>query len=509
MMAAAQRLDPTPLLAELLVGLDIATGLPEVAVAGLQLDSRQLRSGEVFVALQGTRMHGITHLDQAVAAGAVAVLAEPAVYCDAAELRRRGEIHGIPVIPVPRLSHHLSAIAGRFYGEPARDLRIIGVTGTNGKSSVTHMLAEALPQPWCCGLLGTLGYGFPGRLQPGTHTTPDAIRLQAELRELRGQGASAVAMEVSSHALHQHRVAAVPVHTAVFTNLTRDHLDYHGDMHRYGEAKAALFRRRELQGAVLNLSDPFGRRLYLELRGRALQLTGYGWGELSDRPALWVSGTGFEPHANGFRLGVRSSGGTATLSSRLLGRFNAENLLATLAVLLSWDVPLAEAVERLAGVHPIEGRMQSHGGHGKPTVVVDYAHTPDALAQALRSLRPHCPGRLSAVFGCGGERDRGKRPLMGRVAEEHADLVALTDDNPRHEDGEQIVAEILAGMARPENVLVERDRSRAIRGAVAAASAGDLILVAGKGHETFQQVGDLRLPFSDAEQVNAALEAWR
>jgi len=508
-MMAARIAAAMPVLTHLLEGLAGPGSVPALPVAGLALDSRQVVAGTVFVALKGTRGHGIEHVAEAARNGAVAVVAEPDSSWDAARLEQAAASAGLPLVVVDGLAAVLSRVAARFYGEPVRDLRILGVTGTNGKSSVTHFVAQALPEKWHCGVIGTLGYGFPERLTEASHTTPDAIRLQAELAALRTSGARAVAMEVSSHALHQHRLAAVPVHTAVFTNLSRDHLDYHGDMESYAEVKAGLFRAATLTNAVLNLGDPMGRRLAAELAGGTAGLVGYGLDIATDLTPRWVTGSDLVPTAEGLELNIRSNWGEGHLRSRLLGRFNAENLLAALAVLLLWEVPLEQALQRLESVAAVPGRMQLLGGGALPTVVIDYAHTPDALEKALHSLRSHCRQRLAVVFGCGGDRDRGKRPEMGRIAEAEADLVVVTDDNPRHEDGARIVAEILAGISLPQQVQVTRDRARAIRWTVAQLVPGDVLLVAGKGHETYQQIGDLRQPFSDLAQVQAALAEWR
>jgi UDP-N-acetylmuramoyl-L-alanyl-D-glutamate--2,6-diaminopimelate ligase len=409
----------------------------------------------------------------------------------------------VPLVVVDDLGRKVSRIAARFHGDPSARLRVVGVTGTNGKTSVTQMLAQALDDDGRCGVLGTLGHGFPGRLAQGSHTTPDPITLQALLAELRDAGASSVAMEVSSHALHQHRVAAVAFDTAVFTNLTRDHLDYHGTMEAYGAAKAELFRYRGLRLAVINADDAFGRRLLEGLRGGPLTVA---CGECARAASAerYVTVTAVDAERNGLRLAYDSSWGEGVVAAPLLGRFNAENLALVLGVLLASGVAPAQAASRLRRLTAVAGRMEAvAGGAGRPLAVIDYAHTPDALAKVLESLRPHAAGRLVCVFGCGGERDPGKRPLMGEVAERLADRVVVTDDNPRGEDGDAIVAGILAGCREPARIEVVRSRAEAIRSALAGAGAEDLVLIAGKGHEDYQLVGDLRLPFSDLDQVRA------
>ena len=495
-----------PYLDDLLAECDVAAPCPSVPLLGMTLDSRAIEPGWLFVALAGTRAHGMTYAEVAKQRGAAAILAEPTAEWDEDGIGRAAEGLQIPIVPVNRLSGVVSCLAAVYYGDPARRLRIAGVTGTNGKSSVSHFLAQSLSESRSCGVLGTLGYGFPGRLQPATHTTPDAVNLQRLLNELRSAGAQVVAMEVSSHALHQHRVVAVPFHTAVFTNLSREHLDYHRSMEAYAEAKAELFRRPELRLAVVNRDDALGRRLLKELRGRVTTVS-CGSQTVSavsaDHILTWHH---LRTQPDGLRFGLDSSWGAAQVDSSLLGAFNVENLTLVLGVLLSWGFDLERAVDRLRQLRAIPGRMEAFGGRGElPLVVVDYAHTPDALQKALLSLRPHASARLVCVFGCGGDRDRGKRPLMAATAERHADKVWLTDDNPRHEDSRQIFADIMEGFAAAGAVSVERDRGRAIQAAVRRARAGDVVLVAGKGHEDYQQVGDLRFPFSDAQQVRAVL----
>jgi UDP-N-acetylmuramoyl-L-alanyl-D-glutamate--2,6-diaminopimelate ligase len=331
------------------------------------------------------------------------------------------------------------------------------------------------------------------------------VRVQGELAELREQGADSVAMEVSSHALHQGRVAGVQFHTAVFTNLTRDHLDYHGDMAGYGEVKAGLFEHAGLRLAVINTDDAFGRDLAARCLQRGLRVIGCGVEQAAPAGTEPVHAGHIVSHADGLRFELRIGKQSAIVDCGLLGRFNIDNLLLVAGVLHGWGMAPADIAGHLAGLRTVPGRMERFGGHGQPAVVVDYAHTPDALAQVLRALRPHVVGRLHCVFGCGGDRDAGKRPQMGEVAERLADRIVVTDDNPRGEDGDAIVAQILAGMAAPDAVRVERSRAHAIACAIAEAGSDDLVLVAGKGHEDYQQVGDLRLPFSDVEQVGKAL----
>jgi UDP-N-acetylmuramoyl-L-alanyl-D-glutamate--2,6-diaminopimelate ligase len=482
-----------------------AVAVPAVPVAGVAMDSRDVRPGSLFLACRGGSRHGLGFAEAAVRAGAAAVAAESDREWPAARLSELSAGLGVPVVEVPELGAKASEIAARFFGRPGDRLRLLGVTGTNGKTTVTQYLARALAADMPCAIVGTLGAGYPDALRPTAHTTPDAVTLQATLADLRAGGARAVAMEVSSHALHQHRVAALRFDTAVFTNLTRDHLDYHQTMEAYAEAKARLFRSPGLRVAVINTDDPFGLALFGE-SARRLPVVAYGLEGTPAHAERHVAAERLVVDVTGLRLHVRSSWGEGELVSPLLGRFNAANLLAVLAVLLESGVPLDAALARVGALRTVPGRMERLGGGDRPLVVVDYAHTPDALAQVLGALREHCAGRLFCVFGCGGERDRGKRPLMGEVAETLADRVVVTDDNPRHEDGDAIVAEILAGLREPGRAAVERNRARAIALAVGEARPGDIVLVAGKGHEPYQQIGDLRLPFSDREVVLGLLQ---
>src|SRR5690554_3206814 len=434
-----------------------------VILTGLTTDSRQVKPGYLFLAVPGLRHDGRDHIDQAVAAGAAAVAYEAAdgFTCRAA----------VPVLPIGHLASQLSAIAGRFHGEPACQMKLVGITGT-------------------------LGSGMPGALLDHGMTTPDALSLQQQLAHLRDQGACRVSMEVSSHALAQDRVAALMFEVAVFTNLSRDHLDYHGDMAAYGQAKARLFDQAE--HAVINLDDTFGRQLAEEC---TLPLIGYS---LNDSNAdLYCSDIRFD--AQGISARLHTAQASAELRSPLLGTFNLSNLLAVAGVLLSLELPLAQIAAQLGLLVPPAGRMQRLGGEGQPLVVIDYAHTPDALEKALAALRAHVAGRLICVFGCGGDRDRGKRPLMGRIAEQGADQLVITDDNPRTEVSTAIIEDILAGIERTEQVTVIANRAEAIAQTIAAAAAEDVILLAGKGHETYQEINGVRHPFSDIEQAERAL----
>ncbi len=489
------------MLAQLLDGLAPVATADDRLVTGLKADSRQVQSGDLFIARRGGKVDGLDCAPEAVARGAVAVLAG---HGEAARLR---EALGVPVYVLEDFVHALGKVADRFHGEPSKGVRVIGVTGTNGKTSVTHFIAEALALAGqSTGLIGTLGMGPWGELLSATHTTPDVLAVHAELARQRDLGVRYVAMEVSSHALDQGRVSGVRFRAAVFTNLTHDHLDYHGDLHSYAQAKSRLFDHAEPEAAVLNMDDALGRELLESLQGR-IPLWAYG---LGDQP--WaaegtsvVMASRLQLDQAGMRIHVRTPHGDGVLESPLLGEFNASNLLAALAALLELGMPLEQALASLARVQAPCGRMERFTATGRPLVVVDYAHTPDALEQTLRTLRRHTQGRLHVVFGCGGDRDAAKRPRMGMVAAQRADRVILTDDNPRSEDGALIIRDILAGMPQTDSTLIERDRRAAIALALRDAAPDDIVLVAGKGHEDYQEINGERRPYSDRETVRELL----
>ncbi|MBD7976118.1 UDP-N-acetylmuramoyl-L-alanyl-D-glutamate--2,6-diaminopimelate ligase [Serpens gallinarum] len=464
-------------------------------VRELTLDSRKVRPGDLFLAVPGVSHDGRAHIADAIARGAVAVAYE-------AEGAPPLPDSQATLLPIKGLSKQLSAIAGRFYGEPSRGLHLVGVTGTNGKTSVSQLLAQALDRLGeRCGIVGTLGTGFYGALESGRHTTPDPLAVQATLGLLKQAGARAVAMEVSSHGLAQGRVAGLDFDVAVFTNLSRDHLDYHGSMEAYGAVKAMLFAWPQLRCRVINLDDPFGRQL-AGLEGA--RLIDYS---IDDAAAyVYCRQVRFDDH--GVRAELITPLGQGLLRSPLLGRFNLSNLLAVIGALLGMDYSLDDVLRVLPDLQGPSGRMQRLGGGAAPLVVVDYAHTPDALEKVLEALRPHVRGRLLCLFGCGGDRDRGKRPLMAEVAERHADGVLVTDDNPRSEDPLEILAEIRAGFTRPETVQFMSGRGQAIASLIAGASADDIVLLAGKGHEDYQEINGVRQPFSDLDEASKALAAW-
>lgn len=482
-------------LSDLLTAVGIHDVDTDIAVHGVEIDSRRVTPGAVFLACSGLESHGLAYADQAVARGAVAVLWEPADGIAPPAL-------AVPAYPVADLRQRAGEIAAQFYGHPSRDLLCVGITGTDGKTSTAYLLAHALTRLGLpAGYMGTLGYGPVDALELASHTTPDAVRIQHWLRRLADDRAAALVMETSSHALHQGRLAGVEFDVGILTNVGRDHLDYHGDLARYAAAKRLLFASPGMRLAVLNRDDDLGRQWADELAD-ALEVCVYGIG--GDTPAggryalasdvvLDTDGLGFTLHLPEGAMAVRSG---------LLGRFNIYNLLATAAVLAFRDVPMARIAEVLPRLGTVPGRMEGFTRAGGPLAVVDYAHTPQALAHALESLRPHCAGRLICVFGCGGDRDTGKRALMGAAAARLADHVIVTDDNPRGESPFDIVASILSGMTQRRHVTVEHDREAAIAQAIAGANTADVVLIAGKGHETEQIIGRQRRPFSDRGVVS-------
>jgi UDP-N-acetylmuramoyl-L-alanyl-D-glutamate--2,6-diaminopimelate ligase len=464
-----------------------------IPVTALVSDSRRAVPGSIFAAYPGDAHDGRNYIAQAVAQRVDGVLWEADHY-------QWDPALDVPNAGVVGLKARIGEIAAHVYGEPSRALHTVGVTGTNGKTSVAHWVGQALSHLGRkTAVLGTVGNGFPGALTPALNTTPDAVELQQRLAQYRDQGAQACAMEVSSHGLAQGRVNGTHFNVAVLTNLSRDHLDYHGDMANYADAKARLFNWPGLEWAVLNVDDAFGQQL--ESETRSARVAGYGF----QRGA--VVGEHVRLTQSGLHMTVRTDWGDAEVSAPLLGRFNAANLLAVLTTLLVSDVKLDDACRALPHITPPPGRMETFGGDGHPLVVIDYAHTPDALDKALAALREIvCEGRLICVFGCGGNRDRGKRPLMGQAAARGADEVWVTSDNPRNEDPQHILDEIVAGM--PGKPRIEPDRARAIFEAIGNARPGDVVLIAGKGHETYQEIHGERLPFSDVATARKALAAW-
>ena len=483
-------------LSTLLQGIVAVPSVFDVTIHGLKTDSREVASGDAFIALSGAKTPADFYVDKAITAGATVILLETEQAGECAEH------HGALIVPVAGLRGLVGRIADRFFEHPSQRLRLIGVTGTNGKTSVCQYVAQLLRETGTpCGILGTLGYGMPGSLQPATHTTPDAVQVNRVLSRIVKQEGRAAVMEVSSHALDQGRVDNISMTGAVFTNLTRDHLDYHGSMEAYGAAKARLFEREELHFSVINFDDPFGRQLFEQLEGKCDRVR-YSLHEAQTE--LWLRE--FRPTDDGFEAEVDGEWGRFVIAVPLMGSFNASNVLAAMATVLTLGVPVDRVQQAVGRLAPPPGRLERFDGANGVRVVVDYAHTADALANALAALRPHVDGALICVFGCGGDRDTGKRPDMAREAEKLADRVVVTDDNPRSEHPEAIARDILAGFSDSAKVTVIHDRAEAIQSAIRSATPNDLVLIAGKGHEAYQEIAGQKYPFSDAEQVRHNLK---
>lgn len=506
-MNTAEQLNFNGALLELLSGLatvpDPAHQAVNVVVTGIQLDSRMLRKGDLFLACFGRNHDAREFIGEAIKTGVTAVLAETGGQWQGTQI-----IDGIAVIAVDNLSAKLSEIAARFYGHPSLRLSVIGITGTNGKTSCSQFIAQALANSgFSCGTIGTLGYGVYGKLQETQLTTPDPVFTQMALAEMVQGGIDPVVMEVSSVGLHQKRVKAVKFDTAIFTNLTRDHLDYHESMEAYGNNKKKLFASEGLTRAIINLDDPYALSV-INAIAPSVEMCTYS----IKNSAATVYAESLTLTRQGFEARVVTPIGAGVIKGKLFGYFNVSNLLAVISVLVSYlpkkkELDIEQLCELVSGLSPVDGRMQIVGDTAEITALVDYAHTPDGLRSALKGLRDHFSGNIWCVFGCGGNRDKGKRPIMGEIAEAFADKVIIADDNPRNEEGDKIVEHIQSGMKSPEQTVVLRDREKAIAYAIGNAEPGDVVLVAGKGHETYQDVGGSRLIFSDANQVRLALQA--
>jgi len=483
----------------------MTSSYPDIELSEMTLDSREVSEGYVFVALKGTNEHGLKYAVAAEQSGAVAVLWDHDETVKVPKL-------SIPLIAIKDLPASLGGIAARLYDHSGQPLQIVGITGTDGKTSVSHFLAQAMnASGGACGVIGTLGIGDPDALEKATHTTPDVISVHKNLQRLSERGNRCVAMEVSSHALDQQRVAAVKFDVAVLTNLTRDHLDYHGTVEAYADAKARLFLDCQPKAAVLNLNDDFGVSIGQALQQTEVAVYGYAHGESKDytQNVLLASNAKFDHE--GLRADITYLGESHHLKAAVLGDFNLSNLLAATGALIALGNSAEEALAMVSKASTVPGRIEkvehstSQGSSQNFLAVVDYAHTPGALESVLKALRVHCTGRLICVFGCGGDRDNGKRPLMAAVAERLADIIIVTDDNPRYEDPKQIMQGIMAGFDQPDSVEVMHDRAAAINKAITIADAGDVVLVAGKGHEQSQLTQGRELPFDDRKQIIAAL----
>jgi len=487
---------PTALLGELLTGMALPDPLKVIEGRGLAIDSRSVKPGDLFLAFPGLRQDGRDFIAGAVANGAVAVVAESAGLETPAQK--------IPVIPFKGLSDQISALAGRYYRHPSRDMQLVAVTGTNGKTTCTHLLAQLLAiLGEKAAVVGTLGYGpvnksGKSRLADTGLTTPGALQVQQILAEFRGQGLALTAMEVSSHSLDQGRIAALDIDTAIFTNLSRDHLDYHGSLSNYARAKSKLFAMKGLKNALINIDDPAGEKLVGNIAADVQCLT-YSASGSAD-----ICATEVQLIRAGVRAKVTTPWGDGQIKSRLLGGFNLSNLLAVLGAACVEGYPFEAVLKAIEKLKPIAGRMDVVDPRSRPCVVVDYAHTPDALEKVLKALKPHCAGDLWCVFGCGGDRDRGKREEMGAIASRLADRVVVTSDNPRNEEPGHIIKEIVQGIVGSDHQVIA-DRAEAITQAIRSANPEDTVLIAGKGHEEYQQVGEQKLPFSDFKQARLTL----
>ena len=498
----AENLTANKTLAELLRGLGDAPGdAPQIFPGGISADSRTLKEGDVFLACQGATAHGIDFLEQAIAANVAAIVWDSATTANV----ERG-LTSVPLIPVEGLAGHIGTIANRWFDTPSRSVRVAAVTGTNGKTTVAYLIAKCLQMlGQKCGYVGTLGSGLDDITGAGGMTTPACVEMNTLLAGFRDQGARRVAIEVSSHALQQNRTDGVYFDAAIFTNLTRDHIDYHGDMRAYGEVKARLFLDNDVQHRIICVDSKFGVQLADRCSGNVIAVSADV--ERMSNGAAFVFVRGIETSAAGSKISFASSWGSAEIDLRLPGKFNVINAAEVLALLLAWGIPLDEACSVLGRVSAPPGRMELVGSEQHellPAVYIDYSHTPASLDAALHALRSHCAGKMWCVFGCGGDRDRGKRPLMGEIAMRLADHAIVTSDNPRSEDPAQIIADITSGMGN--DAVVIEDRRAAIAHAVSAAGSNDIVLIAGKGHENYQIIGATREDFSDLETAEANLQ---
>ena len=496
---------PGMLLSELLSGFALHDPVPTIQIFDIASNSANVTANSAFVALPGIKTNGIDYAIDAVKAGAIAVIYDATDDYSLQRiplLRKQVDIHWIGV---DQLDHANGHIVSRFFGDPGQAMTIVGITGTDGKSSVTHLVTQALTRIGkTCASIGTLGYGIGNNLTPDTLTTPDSVSLQSRLHEFQQQRCEYVVMEVSSHALEQYRVNGCDFDIAVLTNLGRDHLDYHGDQQSYAAAKARLFHDFKLSGRVVNVDDSFGLQISEDVEPESLIRYSV---DSDGGPTAEVKLLASEMTANGLNIRAVTPLGEITAVTALLGSFNAENTLACIATLLALGLDYNQLELAVKDLKPIPGRMEKFTGErGSAAAVIDFAHTEQALRACLGASRQHTEGLLWCVFGCGGDRDQGKRSGMGRAVEELADRVIVTDDNPRNESPEKIVSEILAGMQHPDQACVVHNRQAAIEYALSQAAAEDLVVIAGKGHEQEQIVGNERRPFSDRHVVSRILQ---
>lgn len=507
-MASDNALAPAVSLADLLAGQSVSTQHAALSLKGLSIDSRDIKPGYAFVAMAGVHYHGKTFIEQAISNGALAVL------IDKQDLPSLNQHYSVPLIGISALAKQLSTIAGNFYSHPSRALPLIGVTGTNGKTSCVQLLAQAFALSSVpCGVLGTLGYGVANNSDSQVPidfiatgmTTPDAIQTQKLCAKLKSLKVETIAMEVSSHGLDQHRVAALDINTAVFTNLSHDHLDYHHTMEAYARAKAKLFQMPSVTTAIINQDDQYAAR-FVEGLAPEVALITYS---VRDGAALFAQADAHfslvEKRSQGQlnSISIQSPEGLLVIETPLVGAFNISNLLAVIATLYSQSICLDKLPDIIPKLHAVSGRMEAITNGLDLQVLVDFAHTPDALANVLQALVDNHQGKLWCVFGCGGDRDRGKRSQMAQIAERWADQVVVTSDNPRTESPVQIFADIEQGFSKPQEIIA--DRASAIEYAIDQAQPGDCILIAGKGHEDYQIIGDKRIAFSDQQHARFCL----
>lgn len=484
-----------------------------LSINNLQINSNKVQQNDIFIALKGQRVDGYTYIDQAIVNGACLVLHDTESNQQDKNVTYLKSLNGqnIPIISIYQLTKQLSAIANFFYESPSEMLTLVGVTGTNGKTTVTQLLAQwidLLGQK--AAVMGTIGNGICGQLIPSANTTMSAVEVQSQLADFAKKKVKFVAMEVSSHGLAEGRVTGISFNSVIFTNLSHDHLDFHGSMMAYALAKRKLFdeavltvRKRGI--AVINYDDPFGRKWLKTLKNTvAVSVNTKKINKLSEY-ANFVGVSRIDYQPLGTKIEMVSSWGNAILDSPLIGEFNVSNLLVALAALLSLNYPLTKLMKKTSQLCPVPGRMERFAVSEKPVVIIDYAHTPDALSKALQAARKHCLGKLWVIFGCGGDRDRVKRPMMAKAAEKFADRIMLTDDNPRTENGLQIMADILQGFTEKKELFIEPVRDKAIKKVIFLANPEDTILIAGKGHEDYQIIGTTKYDYSDRNVVASLL----
>jgi len=490
-------------LSVLLQGVANIDDSDDVSVNAVQTDSRQLTAGDLFIAMPGVMQHGLSYLQQAVKAGAVCVVyAEKDAEVFSDELRQCAT--DILQVAVASIEDAAGKIISRFYSSPAEEMNVIAITGTDGKTSVSRFITQMLSSDHKAAVIGTTGNGVWGQLKPATHTTPDVMTMHRLLSELKEQHADSVVLEVSSHGIEQKRISGVDINTAVLTNVTRDHLDYHGTVENYRKIKKQLFALESVKNIVVNLDDQTGRSLAEQYQTEKT-VWAYSLSEVQNCAYNCVYVEKISADTEGFVVECVTPAGKAVVRVPLLGRFNVSNVLAVLSVLLLNGIALDDAVARISKLETAPGRMETFITDNKPLVIVDFAHTANALQFALQAAREHCDGKVWCVFGCGGDRDQGKRALMGEAAAKNADYIVLTDDNPRHEKSADILQQIISGIADKNKAQVIPDRRAAIRYAIENAAEDDVVLIAGKGHEEYQLVGDLKIPFSDRVVAQEAL----